>query len=182
MAQFDHAGGSKRACRFAPSISPSRAFRRYIIMANRAGGSKVRASTRQACPQEPPFRKAQIVSSADIPRGQHCSAIHYIGPAAAGVRARGVGTMGMGRMGPKTVVLASRMAQFDHAGGSKRACLFAPSISPSRAFRRYIIMANRAGGSKVRASTRQACPQEPPFRKAQIVSSADIPRVRSYQR
>ncbi|XXG47335.1 hypothetical protein AAC387_Pa02g1998 [Persea americana] len=70
MAQFDHAGGSKRACLFAPSISPSRAFRRYIIMANRAGGSKVRASTRQACPQEPPFRKAQIVSSADIPRGQ----------------------------------------------------------------------------------------------------------------
>ena len=89
---------------------------------------------------------------------------------------------GMGRTGPKTVVLASRMAQFDHAGGSKRACLFAPSISPSRAFRRYIIMANRAGGSKVRASTRQAGPLEPPFRKAQIVSSADILRVRSYQR
>ena len=115
-------------------------------------------------------------------RGNHCSAIHYIGPAAAGVRARGVGTMGMGRTGPKTVVLASRMAQFDHAGGSKRACLFAPSISPSRAFRRYIIMANRAGGSRVRASTRQAGPLEPPFRKAQIVSSADILRVRSYQR
>ena len=115
-------------------------------------------------------------------RGNHCSAIHYIGPAAAGVRARGVGTMGMGRTGPKTVVLASRMAQFDHAGGSKRACLFAPSISPSRAFRRYIIMANRAGGSKVRASTRQAGPLEPPFRKAQIVSSADILLVRSYQR
>ena len=89
---------------------------------------------------------------------------------------------GMGRTGPKTVVLASRIAQFDHAGGSKRACLFAPSISPSRAFRRYIIMANRAGGSKVRASTRQAGPLEPPFRKAQIVSSADILRVRSYQR
>ena len=115
-------------------------------------------------------------------RGDHCSAIHHIGPAAAGVRARGVGTMGMGRTGPKTVVLASRMAQFDHAGGSKRACLFAPSISPSRAFRRYIIMANRACGLKVRASTRQACPQEPLFRKAQIVSSADILRVRSYQR
>ena len=115
-------------------------------------------------------------------RGNHSSATHYIGPAAAGVRARGVGTMGMGRTRPETVVLASRMAQFDHAGGSKRACLFAPSISPSRAFRRYIIMANRACGSKVRASTRQACPQEPPFRKAQIVSSADILRVRSYQR
>ncbi|XXG47327.1 hypothetical protein AAC387_Pa02g1990 [Persea americana] len=115
-------------------------------------------------------------------RGNHCSAINNIEPAAAGVLARGVGTMGMGRTGPKTVVLASRMAQFDHAGGSKRACLLAPSISPSRAFRRYFIKANRAGGSKVGASTRQACPQEPPFFEAQIVSSADILRVRSYQR
>ena len=81
------------------------------------------------------------------------------------------------RTGPKTVVLASRVDQFDHTGGSKRACLFAPSISPSRDFGRYIIMANRACGSKVRASTCQAGPLEPPFRKALIVSSADILRV-----
>ena len=32
-------------------------------------------------------------------RGNHSSAIHYIGPTAGGVRARGVGTMGMGRTG-----------------------------------------------------------------------------------
>ena len=115
-------------------------------------------------------------------RFNHCSAIHYIGPAAAGVRARGFGPMCMGRPGPKTVVLISRMAQFDHAGCSKRACRFALSSSPSRAFRRYNIMANRAGGSKVRASTPQAGPLEPPFRKAQMVSSVDILRVRSYQR
>ena len=115
-------------------------------------------------------------------RGNHCSAIHYIGPTGTGVRARGVGTMGMGCTGPKTVVLASRMAQFNHPGSSKRACPYGPSISPSRAFRRYIIMANREGGSNVRASARQAGPLEPPFRKAQIVSSVDILRVRSYQR
>ena len=89
---------------------------------------------------------------------------------------------GHGAHWAKNRVLASRMAQSDRAGRSKPACLFAASISPSRAFRRYIIMANRAGGSKVRASTSQAGPLEPPFRKAQIVSSAVILRVRSYQR
>ena len=90
-----------------------------------------------------------------------------------------VGTAGVGRRieGP-----ASRMAQSDPAGGTKRACLFPPSTCSSRAFRRYIIMANPTGGSKVTSATSKAGPREPPIRREQIVSFANTLRVRSYQR
>ena len=43
-------------------------------------------------------------------------------------------------------------------------------------------MANLAGRSKVTASTSQAAPREPPFRKAQLVSFEDVLRLRSNQR
>ena len=87
-----------------------------------------------------------------------------------------------GRPGPKTEGLEWKQAKFESAGGTKRACLFATSICSSRAFRRYITLANPAGGSKVTASTGQAGPRDPPIRKSQIVSLAIILRVRSYQR
>ena len=86
-----------------------------------------------------------------------------------------------GARAKKNKGLASRMAKFDTAGGPKRACRFALLISSSRAFRRCIKMANRVGGSKVTASTSQAGPREPPIRKAQIVSFADLLWVPSYQ-
>ena len=76
----------------------------------------------------------------------------------------------------------SGTAESESAGGTKRARLFAPSISSSRAFRRYIIMSIPTDGSEVTAPARRSCPRPPPTWKTQGVSFASTLRVRSYQR
>ena len=107
----------------------------------------------------------------------------------SGGRPPGFGAMCVGRPGQKTEGnrqqtegTVSRMVESDPAGGAERACPFTPTICSSRAFRRYIIIANRAGGSKVTAPTTPDGPRGVPIRMAQVVSFANIPRVRSYQR